>query len=255
MRKDKEILSSVTNAMRILRLYHTKQRELSFTEIKKKLQFTQGNASRLIAILVKEGFLTKNPRTNHYRLGLSILSLGGAIFSHHEMYREALPIIKDISKSLKETVHLCLMENEKVVYLFRSERKPHPDRLVTQIGRTSPIHCTSEGLCILAFQSKDVIQEFLSKPLYAYTPYTITDAKTLTNCLIEIRKKDYCYLESTYYEGYTSIAVPIRSHTEEVVASLSVIGHTSRFTTDKLNTIITQMKDAGDEISNQLGYI
>nr|WP_087972352.1 IclR family transcriptional regulator C-terminal domain-containing protein [Oceanobacillus rekensis] len=154
-----------------------------------------------------EGFLTKNPKTNHYRLGLAILSLGGAIFSHHELYEEALPIVSDLSKTLDESVHICLMENEKVVYLFRIESR-HPDRLVTQIGRTNPLHCTSEGLCILAFQSDDYIKKVLQKELYAYTPYTVTQPDELVSLLSEIREKDYCLLKSSYYETIRALLPP-----------------------------------------------
>lgn len=254
MKENKEILSSVTNAMRILRLYTPKQRELSFTEISRKLDLTKGNANRLISILVNEGFLSKNPKTNHYRLGLSILGLGGAIFRHHELYKEAIPIVKELSYNLGETVHICLLENEKVVYLFRNEGK-HPDRLVTQIGRTSPLHCTSEGLCILAFQDNNYIEEFLKKPLFPYTPYTMTEPSRLYNHLLDIREKDYCLLDSSYYEGYTSIATPIRNYTDQVVASLSVIGHSSRYTEENVENIIADMKNAANEISEHLGYI
>lgn len=252
--RNKEILSSVINAMRILRLYNHKQRELSFTEITEKLALTKGTASRLISTMVKKGFLTKNPKTNHYRLGLAILSLGGIIFSHHELYKEAIPIVKNLSEVLEESVHICLMENNKVVYLFRNESK-HPDRLVTQMGRTGPLHCTSEGLCILAFQTEHFIRAFLNRPLFAYTVNTITDHDRLYNHLLTIRKDDYCLLESTYYENYTSIATPIRNYNEDVVASLSVIGHSSRFTTHNIDDIITKMKKASYQISEHLGYV
>lgn len=254
LNNNKEVLSSVTKALKILRLYTPKQQELSFTEITRQLDLTKGTANRLISILVKEGFLSKNPRTNHYRLGLSILSLGGTIFSHRELYKEAFPIVKKLSTDLEETTHICLLENERVAYLFRSESK-HPDRLVTQIGRTNPLHCTSEGLCLLAFQKESFIQNFLKKTLYAYTPYTITKPDELYKLLEEIKEKDYCYLDSTYFLNYTSISVPIRNHLENVVATLSVIGHSSRFTEEKREKIIHKMKDAADLISENLGYI
>lgn len=254
MKNNKEVLSSVTNALKILRLYTPKQQEFSFTEIARKLDLTKGTANRLISTLVKEGFLSKNPKTNHYRLGLSILGLGGTIFSHHELYKEAIPIVKQLSTDLQETTHICLLENDKVAYLFRSVSK-HPDRLVTQIGRTNPLHCTSEGLCLLAFQKESFIQNFLNQTLYAYTPYTVVNPKELYKLLQEIREKDYCYLDSTYYLNYTSISVPIRNHLEKVVASLSVIGHSSRFTEKNREKIIRQIQNAAYLISENLGYI
>ncbi|MEI3612425.1 IclR family transcriptional regulator [Pseudogracilibacillus sp. SO30301A] len=247
-------LSSVINVLQILRLFTPKQQELSFTDIRKQLAIPKASANRYITSLLKEGMLSKNPRTNHYRLGLSILRLGGAIFNHHELYEEALPFVEKLSQDLDESVHICLMENEKVVYLFRVESN-HSDRLVTQIGRSNPLHCTAEGLSILAFQHDDYIQQFLTKELYAYTPYTITNAKKLHGLLMRIREQAYCILQSSYYKNYTGIAVPIKDYTSDVVASLSVIGHSNRLTDAKSVDIVKQMKQTADKISAHMGYI
>ncbi|RST57507.1 IclR family transcriptional regulator [Siminovitchia terrae] len=246
-------LSSVTNALRILRLFSQKQKELSFTDIVQLSHLPKSSTHRTVATLVKEGFLSRNPRTNHYRLGLAILSLGGVIFSHHELYKEALPIVKRLSETLDESAHICLMENMEVVYLFRVESR-HPDRLLTQIGRKNPIHCTSEGLCILAFQDESTITQLLQSELYPYTPYTLTHRNDLLSLIADIQKNDYCLLENTYYENYTSIAAPIRDYTGKVVSSLSVIGHSSRMTGKKQEIFIEKIKDAAGKISEYLGH-
>lgn len=246
-------LSSVTNALRILRLFNPKQKELSFTEIVRYTALPKSSAHRMIAALVKEGFLTKNPRTNHYRLGLAILSLGGVIFSHRELYKEALPIVKKLSEILDESAHICLMEHTEVVYLFRVESR-HPDRLLTHIGRKNPIHCTSEGLCILAFQDESTIKRFLHSDLYPFTPYTPTDPNHLLGLINDIQKNNYCLLKDAYYENYTSIAAPIRDYTGTVVSSLSVIGHSSRITDKKQETFISDIQNAAKKISEHLGY-
>ncbi|MBD8005514.1 IclR family transcriptional regulator [Bacillus norwichensis] len=246
-------LSSVTNALRILRLFSQKQKELSFTDIVRLSNVPKSSTHRTIATLVEEGFLSRNPRTTHYRLGLAILSLGGVIFSHHELYKEALPIVKRLSEALDESAHICLMENLEVVYLFRVESR-HPDRLLTQIGRKNPIHCTSEGLCILAFQDESTITQLLQAELYPFTPYTLTERSDLLSLMADIRKNDYCLLENTYYENYTSIAAPIRDYTGKVVSSLSVIGHTGRIAGSKQGMLIEEIKKAASKISEYLGH-
>ncbi len=246
-------LSSVTNALRILRLFTPKQKEFSFTDIATQTNLPKSSAHRLISTLVDEGFLSKNPRTNHYRLGLAILSLGGIIFSHRELYKEALPIVQQLSNTLNESAHICLMEQMEVVYLFRVESS-HPDRLLTQIGRKNPLHCTSEGLCIIAFQSEETIEQFLKADLYRYTSATLTNHDELYSLLSDIRKKNYCLLKDTYYENYTSIAAPIRDHTSTVVSSLSVVGHSSRITEKEYEKFILEIKRAAHQISEHLGY-
>lgn len=246
-------LSSVTNALKILRLFTPKQKELSFTQIVQRTNLPKSSVHRVLTTLTKEGFLSKNPRNNHYRLGLAILGLGGVIFSHHQLYKEALPIVKELSNRLDESAHICLMEHLEVVYLFRIESR-HPDRLLTQIGRKNPIHCTGEGLCILAFQDAEIINRLLHTQLYPFTPHTPTKPAEIRALLSSIQKDDYCLLKDAYYENYTSIAAPIRDYQGHVVSSLSVIGHNKRITEHKQEYVIQEVKKAAKNISEHLGY-
>ena len=250
---NKKTLSSVTNTLKVLRLFSWKQPELSFTEIKEQLQLPKASTHRYITALVNNGLLAKNPKTNHYRLGLSILSLGGAVYRHNELYMEALPIMEALSKELDETVHICFLENNKVVYLFRVE-SDNPDRLVTQIGRTNPVHSTSEGLSILAFQPEHYIHSFLQQNFTAYTKYTLTSSEAIDQELKQIQKQDYCLLDSAFFENYMSIAAPIRDYTEDVVASLSVIGQSARLMQKDTDVLIRKIKEAAQDISEHLGY-
>jgi IclR family transcriptional regulator, KDG regulon repressor len=249
----KYILSSVKNAMRILRLFKVGREEFSVTEIASQTNLPKSTAYRLISNMADEGFLSKNPKTNHYRLGLSILTLGGVITSHRDLFKEAQPIVQRVVGLLGETAHICLLENNHVVYLFRNEGR-NSVRLLTHMGRKNPLYCTSEGLALLAFQDEKTINKYLEKDLYAYTPYTITDGDELINYLLEVNKNEYVISKDHFYEGFVGIAAPIRDYSENVVASLSVIGPTSRITEEKYPFFIKTIMEASKKISSLLGY-
>ncbi|HZH58822.1 MAG TPA: IclR family transcriptional regulator [Metabacillus sp.] len=256
MKKDppsKAILSSVKNAMRILRLFKKGQEELGVTEISTLTNLSKSTAHRLISELVYEGFLSKNPKTNHYRLGLSLLTLGGVVFSHRDLFLEAQPIVDNLVEELGETAHICLLEDIEVVYLFRKECD-QPERLLTYMGRKNPIHCTSEGLAIMAFQKQKMINSFLKNTFYSYTDFTISDPKELEDEMSRIRRRGYAITPNQFYTGFIGIAAPIYDHTENVVASVSIIGSTSRITEDKYPLFIDKIKIAGNQISEMLGY-
>lgn len=251
---DKSILASVKNAMRILRLFNRKQTELGLSDIARQIGVPKSTAHRLISSLVEEGFLSKNPRTGKYRLGLSLLTLGGVISTHREMYREAFPIVSRLVKEVNETAHICLLENDGVVYLFRKE-SDRKNRLITSIGRKNPVHCTSEGLCILAYQDEKTIDRVLSSPLYPFTERTLIDQEEIMEELASVREKGYCLSEGQFYEHFTGISAPIRDYTRHVVSSLSIIGSTETINSATSPELIRHVIDAADEISRQLGHI
>ncbi|MEH7120842.1 IclR family transcriptional regulator [Neobacillus vireti] len=249
----KYIITSVKNAMRILRLFKVGREEFSVSEIASQTSLPKSTAYRLISKMAAEGFLSKNPKTNHYRLGLSILTVGGVITSHRDLFKEAKPIVQRVVEMLGETAHICLLENNHVVYLFRNEAQ-YSVRLLTYMGRVNPLHCTSEGLALLAFQDEKTINKYLEKGLYAYTPFTITDGDELKNYLSEVKKNGYVISKDHFYEGFVGIAAPIRNYSEHVVASLSVIGPTSRITEDKYPFFVTTIMEASKKISSLMGY-
>jgi len=247
------VLSSVVRALSILKLFNHERRELSFMEIVKLTNIPKSSTHRLIRNLVNEGFLSQNPRTNYYRLGLDILGLGGVIYSRHQLYHEALPLVRELSKELEESAQICFLENDEVTYLIRVESH-HPDHLLTQIGHKNPIHCTSEGLCILAYQNKRQIEKVVQSHLYAYTDRTPTTRAALSKELQFIRKNGYCIAEETYFKNYTSIAAPIRNHIGQVVSSLSMIGRTRRFYEQDIDVIVNKIKHYAQKISEHLGF-
>ncbi len=253
MRNEHSLISSVKNALTILKLFNKKQNELGVTGIAEQTGIAKSTVHRLVSTLTKEGFLSKNPRTNQYRLGLSLLTLGGVISIHKEMYREALPRLHKLVEKTNETAHICLLEKEEVVYLYRIEGN-NKTKLVTNVGHKNHLHCTSEGLAIMAFQNQKTINHFLGRELPAYTKHTITDPVQLNQLFYSIRKDDYVIAKDSYYEGFTGIASPIRDYTGDVVSSVAVIGPNERLTEATYPILIREIKQAAEDISELLGY-
>lgn len=250
---NKSILSSVVRAMSILKLFNHKQKEFSFMEIVHNTKLPKSTAHRLIQSLKNEGFLSQNPSNNNYRLGIDILGLGGVVSTRHSLYSESLPLLKKLTQAINESTHICVIENKEVTYLSRVE-SDHPDNLITQIGKKNPIHSTSEGLCILAYQSDNFIKRTLDNYLYAYTDKTLTTFEDIKWKLERIKKDGYYVAEETYFKEYTGIAAPIKNHMGEVVSSLSIIGKTNRLKQHNIYEITKKIIDCAKKISESLGY-
>lgn len=250
---DKYLITSVKNAMRILRLFNEKQAEIGLTSIAQQINVPKSTTHRLVSQLMKEGFLSKNPRNGKYRLGLSLLTLGGVVSTYREMYREAYPIVGELVKEVNETAHICLLENDEVVYLFRRE-SDRKNRLITSIGRKNPIHSTGEGLCILAFQDEKTINRVLDNPMYPYTSKTLTEREDVLRELELIRERGYALSIEQFFDGFVGISAPIRDYTQKVVSSLAIIGSTLTITPDRYDELIEKIIATANEISEYLGY-
>ncbi len=246
------LLSSVKNALRLLRSFSIEEPEKKVTDLATSLGIGKSTVSRLLATLASEGFVVKDPETQKYRLGLSILHLNTVATSNLEIHRESLPILQRLVDDVGETAHIAVMEDSDVIYLNRVECK-HPVQILSHIGRRNPVHCTSSGKVILAYQSKEEINRFIEKGLEKYSAKTITDPNDFLESLNTIRGQGYAVSIEEITDGVASIAAPVRDYTGKVVYAVTVVGPVHRLNPYS-TSIISKIKSAAAEISESLGY-
>ncbi|MDQ0190285.1 DNA-binding IclR family transcriptional regulator [Alicyclobacillus cycloheptanicus] len=208
---------------------------------------------RVLTTLEEEGYVRKDEMTHRYRLGLSVLSLGGILMSNLEIYREGQHLLEAFANRFDEAVHLAVLEGRHTVYVSKIE-STHPVKILTHLGRKNPLHCTSSGKVILAYQSEEMIEEVIRLGLARCTRTTITEPETFLNHLQQIRERGYAVSEGELREGISSVAVPVRDYTRHVIGAVTVVGPTQRFTPQKIQVFAKQLIHVGREISTRLGY-
>ena len=251
--QDEGHLSSVKNALRILKSFSMDEPEKKVSDLSTSLGLNKSTVSRTMATLASEGFVFKDPDTKKYRLGLSILSLSGIVNSNMDVYRESQSILNRLVESIGETAHISLLDQLDVIYLQKVECN-HPVRFLTHIGRRNPAYCTSSGKVLLAYSDEAVVEAVISKGLKKFTKNTITDPQKLRAHLEEIRKTGYTFSFEELNEGVNSIAAPIFDYRGKVVAALSVVGPKQRIQSHKLSGFSKKIIEAAMEVSERMGY-
>jgi IclR family transcriptional regulator, KDG regulon repressor len=246
------LLSSVKNALRLLRSFSIAEPEKKVTELASSLGLGKSTVSRLLTTLASEGFVAKNPETQKYRLGLSILNLNTIVTSNLEINRESQPILQKLVNEIGETAQIAVSEDMGVVYLTRVDCK-HPVQILTHIGRRNPLHCTSSGKVILAHRKEEVIERYIENGLQKYTGNTITDPDDFRTTLKTIKEQGYSISIEELLEGVASVAAPIRDYTGKVVYAITITGPIHRMNPHN-HSIINKVKNAAREISENLGY-
>ncbi|MFC5541402.1 MAG: IclR family transcriptional regulator [Bacilli bacterium] len=250
---EKYFVQSVKKALQILKLFKNRRQELSVTEISQLMELPKSSVHRLLKEMVEEGFLIQDRKTGKYKLGFSILALGGIVKYHIDFFDDARPLLQQFVKKFNLPIHICMMEQQKVTYLMR-ETGNIPMKLITRTGRQNDIHCTAEGMAILAYKNRQIIDYILSKPLKQHTPYTLTDPDELRDELIKVRSQGFAMMKDTYAVGYSGYAAPIRDYTGEIFLSLAVISKNDCITPTIEEKLIVAIKDTAKEISKIYGY-
>jgi len=251
--KNPQILSSVSNALLILKSFSTFKPTQNVSELSESLGLAKSTVSRLLSTLAHQGFVMKDKKTGKYKLGLSVLTLGGIVTNHMEIHKEAAPLLSKLVKDTGETAHLAIMDGLDTIYIHKEECS-HPVRILTHLGRKNPSYCTSSGKLLLAFNDNNLVDEVIKKGLHPYTGKSITDPEKLRNELEVIRNRGYAISSEELTEGTRSVAAPVRDYTGKVVAAINVVGPIQRMMDYKIPDIAKKVINSGKEASERMGY-
>lgn len=244
--------NSVTNALSILKSFTEEHPELTVKFLSENLGLSKSTTSRLLSTLVKNGFVYKIPGTQKFRLGTSVLSLGGILVSTLDIHQEAMPVLEKLVDLTGESAHLAILENNYTVYLCKVNCE-NMVQTMTHIGRSNPLHSTSSGKVLTAFAKKDLFDVIVQKGLKRFTPNTITTVNELRSQLDKTRINGYALEREENALGVSSIAVPVRDYTNKVVAAVNIVGPIQRINSKTIPNLIPLVRNAGKSISKRMG--
>ncbi|WP_100398695.1 IclR family transcriptional regulator [Bacillus sp. FJAT-44742] len=219
--------TSLENAVRILKSFSDRQPEYGVSELSEKLQLGVSTTHRLLTSLAEEGFVVKNKETNKYTLGLSILQLTNTVTEQMHIIRESFPILQQLTNKTGESSQINIIDSTEVFCLQKVE-SPHDHSLEFHLGKRAPVHCTSAGQTILAYQSEQEIQQFLSPPLESFTRFTLTEPNQIKAKLAQIKKDGYAVSNQEYEDNVFTVSAPVYNKNNTVVASITIVGPAQR---------------------------
>lgn len=248
-------LSSVSGALRMLKLFTAEEPELGITAMAARLDVAKSTAHRLASTLLAEGYLEQNPVDGRYRLGLLLFALGTLVRRRMDVSEQAVPYLHELGTRTGETVHLALLHGTEILYL-RNIDSSHAIRPRSYLGVRMPAYCTSEGRALLAFSPTTVVASVLGQTqLQPRTSHTLTDKDKLARLLSRVRETGYAIDDEESEDGMRGVAAPIFDAGGAVVAAVGVVGPVPRLPMQKLRDVGHLVIQTALQISAQLGYL
>ena len=246
-------LSSVTTAVRLLKMFSEDEAEIGVTSLARRLGVAKSTVYRLASTLVAEGMLEQNRENEKYRLGIALFGLGALVRQRMDLSNEGRPYIFDLREATNETVHLAVLDHAEIMYVYDLE-STQAIRMRANLGARKPALCTAEGRAILAFQSKDFVDSVIREGFRPRTPKTITAPAELRAALADVVRLGYAREDEQSELGMRSIASPIRDSTGLVVGAVGMAGPLQRLSDETLSRYAPLVVETANVISVRLGY-
>jgi IclR family KDG regulon transcriptional repressor len=246
-------LSSVANAMRVVKAFSDDEYEIGISNLARRLALPKSTVHRLASTLIDAEFLEKNPETGAYRLGLALFDLGMLVRRKMNFVTEARPYLRALMERTGESVHLTILDHASVLYV-NNIASPQAIRMQSNLGARVPAHCCSEGKALLAFRPAAVVDSVIAAGLAARTPKTIVAPQRLRDELALVRGRGYALDDEELEIGLRAAAAPIRDHRGDVIAAVSIAGPVQRVSKKALQRFAIDAVATGRTISQRLGY-
>jgi IclR family KDG regulon transcriptional repressor len=248
-------LQTLVKALRLLKLFSSQQSELRVRDMTKHLGYHKSSLHRLITTLEAENFLEKSlENPGYYRLGVEALILCSSAQESIGLRAAARPSLKYLVNKTQETAHLGVSDDFQVYYLEKID-SPQAIRLVTRIGQRIPIHTSSMGKSMLAFQDSEVVKKGVeSQGLTSQTEKSISSLEDLLKELKLVRRQGYALDDEEWSVGVKCVGAPIFNREGAVVAAISLSGPAQRFGEARLAFLIDEVRNTARTISRRLGF-
>ncbi len=254
MEKTQGASSTALKALRTLDIVAASRSDLSIQDVADRLKTDKVTAYRMLITLHKAGYLVRNEATKRYRISYKVVSLSRNLLVENEVTNLIVKTLRELSEETLETLHYSVLDGHEAVLIHRVKGS----QLVVvdfQIGDRVPLHCTSIGKVLLAYQDPGVIDNFIAGGLPPFTSNTIVDPEALRAELKRIRAKGYALDDHEFADNMRCIAVPVFENGGLTRSGISISGPDSRFTIEKLQELKDPLMKASSTLSRQLGGI
>lgn len=247
------IVQPVYKALQVLRCLGDERRELALSEICYQVDLPKTTVFRYLQTLCACGFVTHDPNTDLYRVGLRVWELGQSVHEPLRVRECALPAMRELRDRFNETVNLGVLDRLEVVYVEIIESR-RSLRMHALLGGRDPVYSTALGKALLAFTPEDHWPERLPHDLAARTERTIISSARLRLDLALTHERGYALDDEENEDGARCIAAPIFNHQGRAVAAVSLAAPASRMTERLLPKAAAGVIQTAGVISQRLGH-
>jgi DNA-binding IclR family transcriptional regulator len=236
-------VQALDRAFAVLDLLGESETPLGLAQVASSLQLHKSTAHRFLMVLERH-HMVERTASGKFRLGLRLFDFGNRAIEQYDLRERAQPHLRRLVAETEETAHLCILEPARSV------------RMITRVGASNPVHCTSVGKAMLAFLPEERINDIIRRIRFErFTHRTIATAEALRTEIEKTRRRGYAVDDEELEEGLRCIAVPVLDAQRNPVAAVSVSGPSFRVTAQKLPSIANHLLQCVRGISLDMGFV
>jgi DNA-binding IclR family transcriptional regulator len=222
-------------------LLYLRERDEAVTvgELARALNVPVNTVYRLVRTLEMGGLVDRSQRP-YVSLGLRLMDLGMA--KQRQVARElapvALPALETLTAATGETSLLVMPTGARAICILAVESS-RTIRLSYQPGRVFPLYAGASGKVMLPWLSAQLMETAIAQG----DSQVLASGRRLTAAGLRAEARSisaagYCVTHGDLDTGASAVAAPVFARNGQIFAAVSVAGHETGFTPDRLPGLI-----------------
>lgn len=247
-------VKSADRALELLELFARHPDGLTLTDVSDRTGWPKSSSLALLRTMQHRDFLEIASRSGLYRLGPRVAALGSAYLGNINLAQDGADIVRGMSRSCDETVHLAVLRGTDVLYVAKEEGGGNM-RMVSMVGRMIPAHGTGVGKMLLASLPPDELDRLfpVGVDLPRLTERTVTDRTAFVRRLETIRGRGYATDGGESTVGVQCLAAPVLDIDARVIAAMSISVPEPRFTDERIPELFAILMGGARQLSIRMG--
>jgi DNA-binding IclR family transcriptional regulator len=244
---------SVVRSLALLEAIAHRPHGLSSTGLAREVEVDNATAIRLLRTLTTTGYVSPDPQKRYF-LTTKLLRLAHHSLDSLPLAEVARPYLIALRDKSEETVHLGILEHERVVYIDKLASSKAV-QLVSRLGDRMPVNTTALGKAICASLAPELLDELLKHlPYEARTQYSLVSEEVLRDEIVATASIGYATDNRENEDGVVCVAaaIPDAYHVLASPAAISISGPDFRMY-PRLLELGTCCRDTAANIARALG--
>lgn len=224
----------------------------TLTEIANLIGAPKGSIFPIVHTLNRRRYLSVNPYTGKYTIGIGTFAVGSAFLDSKTVYTHIKTIMNEVVNSCGEICQMGIIDKGKVLYVAKVDSSESV-RLISYIGKRLPLYATALGKALILNYTRSDLDKLYPdvNKLEKLTDNTITDLDILYEQLNKFKTSGVVLESQESDTGIKCYAVPLVQH-GKIVAAISVSVPIFRYTDEKSNIILDSLVLAKSSIEKIL---
>ncbi|MBT9512825.1 MAG: IclR family transcriptional regulator [Acidovorax sp.] len=197
---------------------------------------------RLLAELIRCGYVRQDHSQGNYLLTIKLVSLGLGFLSASGIVDIAQPLLDRLAAESGELVRLAVVDGDELTFVAKAQGAMRGLRYDPDMGLSVNLSCSSAGHALLSTLSDEEALALVAKRGFGkpedYGPNAPTTVKALLAYLQAARERGFSLIVEVFAPAMTAMAAPIRSsHNGAVMGVVTIAGPLVRLTEERMHAL------------------